>query len=78
MDVFGLNVIKQDRHRDLIVSPEQTPSGNVRLRIGREHGEGWEQHAYVVLDSDEAIELGRRLLNEGMNSRATRLETLGD
>lgn len=68
MKTYGLALEIDSRPaRDLIVAPERTASGNVALRIGREHMDaiGWEQIAYVVLTSDEAAQLGRLLVKAG-------------
>lgn len=56
--VFGIDIGPSEYapYRSLVAAPEQSLSGNLILRVGREHAthHGWQQTEYVVLTPDEA------------------------
>lgn len=47
-----------------VVIQDQSPAGNLILRVGREHGSGWEQTEHVVMTPDEAEDFARRILTK--------------
>lgn len=53
-------------NRSVIASPETSPSGNLILRVGREHDRvphaAWEQTEHVVMTPDEAINFAHHIL----------------
>lgn len=66
--VWGLQVPASPYRatRSLIATPEQTPRGNVALRVGHETEAGragWSQLAYVVLTPVEALQLASALVD---------------
>lgn len=64
MTMYGTNVGPgyMGRPRDLIGSVENTPNGNVILRVGEENPGGtWPQTGHVVLTPEEALAFADRL-----------------
>ena len=53
---LGLQVSRSEwvPFRSVVSGPEVTASGNIVLRVGREHADGWSQTEHVVLTPDEA------------------------
>lgn len=69
MSIYGTNVPSSEWRplRSIIASPEVSASGNVILRVGREHPTGgWEQTEYVVLTAVEASELAELVIRASL------------
>lgn len=61
--IYGSRIGTGGRLRSVIEEPEETASGNVVLRVGKEQVGGyWTQTEYVVLEPEEAREYGEKIL----------------
>jgi len=57
--------------RSVIGEIAKTPSGNIALRIGREHEDGWEQTEHVVMLRNETADFVRQV-TEVLDPRSTK------
>ena len=57
--------------RSVIGEIAKTPSGNIALRIGREHEGGWEQTEHVVMLRNETADFVRQV-TEVLDPRSTK------